>query len=88
MTAANPRRYRHTSRWRTTTRTAVLAKTGNRCAVCGWPGQDGKGKGIHLAHIIEPELGGSNEACNLLPLCPTHHRGYDAGKQRARRGGR
>lgn len=86
--AAGQRTYRHKNVWRTTTRAAVLAKTGGVCIMCGWPGTDGKGKGMQLAHIVDHEQGGSDEAPNLLPMCGPCHGRYDAGKRKQALAGR
>jgi predicted restriction endonuclease len=75
------RTYRHTYAWRNGVKAAVLAKTGGVCIFCGWPGTDGKGKGMMKAHIVDHDQGGSDDPSNLLPMCPTHHAQYDAGKR-------
>jgi hypothetical protein len=48
---------------------------------CGWPGIDGKGKGLHRAHLI-PAPYGPNTPENTIPLCPPHHAQFDAEQRR------
>jgi 5-methylcytosine-specific restriction endonuclease McrA len=74
--------YRFKNAWRTTTRKATLAKTGGCCALCGWSGTDGHGKGLHQAHLVADQHGGPATSSNLVPLCPPCHRRYDAGQQK------
>lgn len=79
------RSYRFRSSWRGPVRRAVLNRWGHRCAGCGWPGSDGKGKGLQLAHLVDHEQGGSDDESNLVPLCGRCHRRFDAAKRRVRR---
>jgi 5-methylcytosine-specific restriction endonuclease McrA len=72
------RGYRNKSNWRNTLKKQVLATTGGRCQMCGWPGTDGKGKGLQKAHVVPHRLGGPDDASNLIPLCPTCHGRMDA----------
>lgn len=80
---ANTRRYRHTNAWRPggSVRTKVLATTGGRCLFCGWPGDDGKGKGMTLAHRLPHDDGGADDETNLIPLCPSCHTSFDNGRR-------
>ena len=84
-TPTSRRNYRHKTAWRTTIRQQVLATTGGRCRLCGWPGTDGQGKGLALAHLIPHDAGGPDEPHNLTPLCPTCHTRFDAGRRRPNR---
>jgi len=79
------RAYRQKGKWRGETRRKVLARSGNCCAACGWPGTDGRGRGLHLAHIFDHDHGGPDDASNLVALCPHDHALYDAQKRRDRR---
>lgn len=54
---------------------AVLKRYGTACSACGIQ-VSGL---IDAAHIIPDAAGGSSDARNGLPLCPTHHRAFDAG---------
>jgi len=56
--------------------TAVLTEAGYRCAVPTCRNI----LAIDIHHIIEVKDGGSNEASNLLALCPTCHALYTRGK--------
>ena len=83
------RTYRFKNEWRTSTRAAVLAKTGGVCILCGWPGTDGKGGGMQKAHLVDHALGGTDDESNLVPMCGPCHGRYDAGqRQQARVAGR
>lgn len=55
-------------------RSAVLAKQGRCCAVCGidFP------EVLEAAHLIPKEHNGSDDYRNGLPLCALHHRMFDA----------
>jgi 5-methylcytosine-specific restriction endonuclease McrA len=74
------RGYVNRNQWRTSTRAAVLAKTGGCCALCGSTGSDGRGKGLHLAHLV-PHPIGPDDQTNLVPLCAGCHASFD-GKRR------
>lgn len=77
------RAYRHTADWRGRKRAETLAITGGRCALCGDPGSDGQGKGIHQAHLVPALENSKNEsAAPALPLCVRCHRSFDAGQKR------
>lgn len=80
-------RYRHKNKWRTTQRQAILRRD-RYCRLCGNPGTDGKGKGLIQAHLISHAQGGSDDASNIVLLCPACHRTYDAQQQQAQRGAR
>ncbi len=75
------RSYRFRHAWRTSTRARVLATTGGRCLWCGWPGTDGKGKGMALAHRIPHDQGGTDDEANLVPACPPCHASWDLGRR-------
>jgi len=75
------RSYRKTYRWTKTQRQRVLKRFGRRCAACGDPGSDGKGKGLHQAHILDHALGGADVDSNIWLLCASCHRRWDAGKR-------
>lgn len=51
----------------------VFGRYGAVCAVCGLT----VARLLDAAHIIPVADGGSNDARNGLPLCPTHHRAFD-----------
>lgn len=53
----------------------VKKRHGNRCLACGFAA----GRLVEAAHIITVAEGGSNHPANGIPLCPTHHRAFDAG---------
>jgi predicted restriction endonuclease len=38
-----------------------------KCKICGWKGS------VHLHHIIPLKDDGSEEADNIIELCPNHH---------------
>lgn len=84
-TARQRRGYRFTSAWRGPLRQRVLKRWGYRCAGCGWPGTDGKGKGLQKAHIVDRADGGPDDESNIIPLCPPCHGRYDAEKRAAKR---
>ena len=73
------RSYRFRSDWRRRVRRIVLARQGGTCAWqgCAWAGTDGRGKGMHLAHVT-PAPYGANDETNVVGLCPSHHRQWDA----------
>lgn len=73
------RSYRFKSQWRGAMRRRVLARWGGHCAFFPWAGTDGKGRGMHMAHIIPAPLGPDDET-NVAPMCPGHHRQFDAGR--------
>jgi len=52
----------------------VKKRSGPACALCGL---SVKGL-VDGAHIIPKEEGGTDDPRNGLPLCPTHHRTFDA----------
>lgn len=82
------RSYRKTAAWQGgRVRKAVLERQGGRCALCGWPGEDGRGKGMHLAHLVPWPFGADDES-NLVGLCPSDHRRFDAGAARRLRAAR
>jgi hypothetical protein len=88
MTQRRP--YKARNSWqRGALRRAVFAQHGAACAWCRWPGTDGLGKHLHLAHIV-PWPAGPETPENLLPMCPSHHRWLDSGRLVAQRdaGGR
>lgn len=74
--------YRFRGAWRGPTRRVVLERQGRRCAFCGWPGTDGKGKGLQLAHLVEHSAGGADTEDNLVGLCPPCHRRFDSKRRR------
>jgi len=76
------RDYRFKGPWRGSLRRRVLAIWGARCAMCGWPGTDGKGNGLHLAHLVPAPIGAADET-NLVPLCASCHRRFDARRNAA-----
>ena len=77
---ADRRNYRKTAAWQGgRVRKAVLATTGGRCAICAWPGSDGRGRGMHLAHVV-PHPYGADDESNLVPLCASCHRSFDAAR--------
>lgn len=77
---ADRRSYRKTAAWQGgRVRKAVLATTGGRCAICAWPGSDGRGRGMHLAHVV-PHPYGADDESNLVPLCASCHRSFDAAR--------
>jgi len=78
------RSYRKTYRWTKTQRQRVLKRSGRCCVACGNPGTDGKGKGLHQAHIVNHADGGPDDDSNIILLCPGCHRRYDAKKRPAR----
>ena len=82
----NVRSYRKTYRWTKQVRQEVLRRD-RVCRGCGDAGSDGKGRGLHLAHLIDHQDGGPDTAANLVLLCPRCHRLFDAPKQRARKAG-
>lgn len=78
------RSYRYKASWRGRDRQAMLRRDGYQCQVCGWTGQDGKGKGLMRAHVI-PAPYGPNTVENTVTLCPTHHAQFDAQRRRLER---
>lgn len=53
----------------------------DRCAVCGWRppraladlGVERRSSLLHLHHVVPHSCGGSDDADNLVLLCPNHH---------------
>jgi predicted restriction endonuclease len=77
------RLYRFKASWRGMLRSQALERAGYRCESCGNPGEDGKGKGLQLAHIVDDRLGGQPVLSNVVVLCRPHHQQFDAGKRRS-----
>jgi predicted restriction endonuclease len=75
------RSYRHKSTWMRSQRQAVLKKFGSACALCGYPGDDGKGQGLTQAHNVTPEMGGSNTIDNITLLCRSCHGRIDGSRR-------
>ncbi len=78
------RSYRFRRDWRGRVRRIVLARQGGTCAWqgCAWGGTDGRGKGMHLAHVTPAPFGADDET-NVVGLCPSHHRQFDARRGRS-----
>ncbi len=53
---------------RLSTRLAIYSRDGFVCAYCGAEGES-LGQGLTLDHVLACELGGSNEANNLITAC-------------------
>jgi hypothetical protein len=79
-TVKDERSYRFTSHWRRHVRPLVLRRQGYRCLLCPYAGWDGRGKGLHLAHLI-PWPAGPDDETNTVALCATCHRRFDAGRK-------
>jgi hypothetical protein len=56
----------------------LLARTGRMCAVCN------RLHGVQVHHIKPRNLGGTDDASNMIPLCPNCHdevhKGYEKGR--------
>jgi len=70
-----------TRAWRTHQRAERLAAAGYRCEHCGYPGTDGRGRGLHQAHLVPDRVGGPSDL--VIILCASCHRRYDAAQCRA-----
>lgn len=87
------RSYRHTSTWRRTTRTTVLRRDGHRCRLCGHPGDDGKGKGLTLAHwphsraqLQHAGVTNPDAPEHIITACRRCHGHLDGGRSNGGRG--
>lgn len=56
---------------------AVYARDGGRCILCG------RNNGEPVAHVIRRSQGGMGIEQNIVTLCPSCHRAFDEGAQRA-----
>lgn len=45
----------------------ALVRDGRRCRICG------ESRAVDVHHITPRAQGGSDDASNLITLCPTHH---------------
>ena len=79
MPRSDGRDYLTTTKWKTTLRAQVLAKTGGVCFWCGQPGRPGRGRGLALCHLV-PWPAGPNTVENLVPGCQSCHRKFDAAR--------
>lgn len=75
--AANPRRQRSISQ---RTRAEVLDRDGFTCQMCGLGAGErdpvtGRPVRLHIAHVVDKSLGGSDEPSNLRTFCSTCNQG-------------